>query len=65
MSDEHADDEAAEEAIEDLEAPAEELADVAGGGCQKFTAIICVTPSCAATEFECYTDSGGGVVRNR
>lgn len=59
------DDEAAEETIEDLEAPAEATSDVAGGGCQKFTAIICVTPTCAATEFECATASGGGVVRNR
>jgi len=65
MSDDHEIDEAAEEPVEDLEAPAEALGDVAGGGCQKFTAIICISPTCAATEFECNTASGGGVVRNR
>ena len=51
MSDDHEIDEAAEEPVEDLEAPAEALGDVAGGGCQKFTAIICISPTCAATEF--------------
>jgi hypothetical protein len=65
VSDEHERDEAAEETIEDLEAPAETIADVAGGGCQKYTAIMCVSPSCAATEFECHGASGGGVVRDR
>lgn len=64
MTDDERSDEAAEEAIEDLEAPADSLDDVAGGGCQKYTAIMCVSPTCAATEFECYTASGGGVVRN-
>ena len=43
MSDEHERDEAAEETIEDLEAPAETIAGVAGGGCQKNTAIMCVS----------------------
>jgi hypothetical protein len=65
MSDERDNDEAAEEAIEDLEAPAEALGDVAGGECQRHTAIMCVSPTCAATEFECHGASGGGVVRDR
>lgn len=65
MTDELEDDEAAEEAVEDLEAPAAAIDDVAGGGCQQFTAIICISPTCAATKFECQTASGGGVVRNR
>jgi hypothetical protein len=35
VSDEHERDEAAEESIEDLEAPAETIAGVAGGGCPR------------------------------
>jgi hypothetical protein len=66
MSDDQHRDEGAEETIEDLEAPAQSLADVAGGGCQKFTAIMCVSPTCAATEFECAGGlSTNGLVRDR
>ena len=66
MSDEAQNDEAAEETIEDLEAPAQAQGDVAGGGCQKFTQVICMPGSCVDTVFECGGGASlGGVLHNR
>ena len=54
MTFEHSDDEGAEEAIEDLEAPAEAQSDVAGGeGCGK-PSMQCLAPTCDATAAFCY-----------
>lgn len=53
MTDPERKDEGAEEAIEDLEAPAETQEDVAGGGmCAKPTKF-CVPPSCTDTVVDC------------
>ena len=66
MSDEAEHNEAAEETIEDLEAPAEALPDVAGGGCQKFTQVNCLPGSCVNTVFECSGGASlGGVLHGR
>jgi hypothetical protein len=54
MTDKERKDEGAEEAIEDLEAPAEQQDDVAGGAeiCASPT-VICVQPSCIDTVTKC------------
>jgi hypothetical protein len=65
MSDEAENTEAAEETIEDLEAPAEASGSVAGGGCQKFTQVNCLPGSCVDTVLECATASIGGVLHGR
>jgi hypothetical protein len=53
MTFERPDEEGAEEAIEDLEAPADAQSDVAGGqGCGKPSAV-CLDPTCAATDAVC------------
>ena len=53
MTFERSDEEGAEEAIEDLEAPADAQSDVAGGqGCGKPSAV-CLDPTCEATEAIC------------
>jgi hypothetical protein len=45
--------EGAEEAIEDLEAPADAQGDIAGGqGCGK-PSVVCLFDTCAATEAVC------------
>ena len=56
MTFEHSDEEGAEEAIEDLEAPADAQSDVAGGqnqGCGK-PSMMCIDPTCALTEAACF-----------
>jgi hypothetical protein len=52
VTDEERKDEAAEEKIEDLEAPADQQEDVAGGLCAKPT-TICVEPTCVDTVTRC------------
>lgn len=62
MTDEH---EADEEAIEDLEAPAEQQSDVAGGrGCRPPTTPACAEPSCVLTQSGCRHDTKDYVVWN-
>ena len=71
MTDEDA--EADEEAIEDLEAPADVLADVAGGSCIKPTCanantmvvVLCHEPTCVATAADCETLSHGIVIHEQ
>ncbi|HEY2600446.1 MAG TPA: hypothetical protein VGI67_02745 [Thermoleophilaceae bacterium] len=59
MTDEERRDEAAEEQIEDLDAPAEQLEDVAGGGklCGPKScgnpSMICIGPTCHASGVAC------------
>ena len=49
--------EGAEEAIEDLEAPADAQGDIAGGqGCGK-PSVGCWDPTCEATKAHCYLNS--------
>ena len=54
MTDEERRDEAAEDTIEDLDAPADQQEDVAGGAgiCAKPT-TICVDPTCVDTVTRC------------
>jgi len=53
MTFEHSDEEGAEEAIEDLEAPADAQSDVAGGeGCGK-PSLECFEPTCTASAAFC------------
>jgi hypothetical protein len=51
MTDDPGSEEGAEEAIEDLEAPAAEWADVAGGIACKLPTIGCTNPTCTAQTF--------------
>ena len=62
MTDEERNDEGDEEAIEDLQAPAEAQDDVVGGGCTRHTESWCIVPTCAATKRDCQTASGGEVI---
>jgi len=53
MTFERSDEEGAEEAIEDLEAPADAQSDIAGGqGCGK-PSVQCALDTCAATKARC------------
>jgi hypothetical protein len=72
MTDEERMNELAEEPVEDLEAPAAEQADVAGGvvhclppTCHGESDIgqLCVNSTCAATKTSCQLDTGTIVVR--
>jgi hypothetical protein len=59
MTFDQSDEEGAEEAIEDLEAPAEAQGDVAGGkgkGCGK-PSMVCAAPTCAMTDAACMDKS--------
>ena len=63
MTDEERSEEGAEEPIEDLEAPAQALQDVAGGAgaCSKPSCnatVECSLPTCAATEYVCKDELG-------
>jgi hypothetical protein len=58
MTDEQRDEEASEEIIEDLEAPAAAQAGVGGGGavCGK-PSVICLNPTCEDSDGECSQES--------
>ena len=64
MTDEHRSDEGDEEAIEDLEAPAEAQSDVEGGLCATPT-NCCAPPTCIDTVTDCIRLSLQGVVREQ
>jgi hypothetical protein len=61
MTDERREAEASEEAIEDLQAPAEAQHDVAGGGCNAPTcsySVLCLGGTCKFTRSTCEGGSG-------
>ena len=59
MTDDERNDEGAEEAIEDLEAPADAQDDVVGGMCTQATAVDCRGATCKASEVLCRVPSCG------
>ncbi len=65
MTDDERSEEAAEELIEDLDAPAAAQDDVAGGRCLDNTQRECIGATCDLTEFKCAPNSEVVVVRNR
>jgi hypothetical protein len=65
MSDEERSDEAAEEPIEDLEAPAATQEDVAGGGKCGSPSTWCQDPTCLDTKVKCTRQSQDNRVYNR
>jgi len=62
MTDEQREEEGEEEAIEDLDAPADVQRDVAGGeGCGK-PSLICAEPTCSVSHAACFPKSPTNIV---
>jgi hypothetical protein len=64
MTNDEPSEEASEELVEDLDAPAAAQRDVVGGRCLENTHRECVGATCDLSEFKCSPNSDVVVVRN-